>query len=99
MAAQRYLTREKASVEVYGRSGNIIAHVRDVSVTGACLEWSQELVELNEGDLVRLTIILKAVNRKHNLNAEVVWRAGKKTGINFIKSEDVIERMMEKEIR
>lgn len=97
MAAQRYNTKEKASVEVYGRSGNIIASIRDVSVTGACLEWTQELVELEQGDLVRLTIVLKAVNRKHNLNAEVIWRQGKKTGVNFIKSDQVIERMMEKD--
>lgn len=97
MAAQRYNTKEKASIEVYGRSGNIIASIRDVSVTGACLEWTQEQVELQQGDIVRLTIILKAVNRKHNLNAEVVWRQGKKTGINFIKTEEVIERMMLKD--
>lgn len=97
MAAQRYNTKEKASVEVYGRSGNIIASIRDVSVTGACLEWTQEQVELEQGDLVRLTIVLKAVNRKHNLNAEVIWRQGKKTGVNFIKSDQVIERMMEKD--
>ncbi len=97
MAAQRYNTKEKASLEVYGRSGNIIASIRDVSVTGACLEWTQEQVELNEGDLVRLTIVLKAVNRKHNLNGEVIWRQGKKTGINFIKSDEVIERMMQKD--
>lgn len=97
MAAQRYNTKEKASVEVYGRSGNIIASIRDVSVTGACLEWTQEQVELEEGDLVRLTIVLKAVNRKHNLNAEVIWRQGKKTGVNFIKSDEVVDRMMEKD--
>ena len=98
MAAQRYFTKEKASIEVYGRSGNIIASVKNVSVTGACLEWSQEQVELKAGDLVRLTIVLKAVNRKHNLNAEVVWRHGKKTGVNFIKSEEVLDRLMDKEL-
>ena len=97
MSAQRYFTREKASVEIYGRSGNSIAFVRDVSVTGACLEWAQDQIELKEGDLDRLTIILKAVNRKHNLNGEVIWKQGKRSGINFIKSEEVLERLVDRE--
>lgn len=96
MPAQRYQTKEKASVEVYGRSGNIIAFLKDLSVTGACLEWSQEDVSLEKGDLVRVTVVLKAVNRRHNLNGEVVWRDGKKSGINFIKSDEVLEKMMDR---
>lgn len=97
MKATRYTTKEKASVEVYGRSGNIIVQLRNLSVTGACLEWTQDDVSLNKGDLVRMTVVLKALNRRHNLNAEVVWRDGKKTGVNFIKSEEVLEKMIEKD--
>jgi len=96
MTATRFTTKEKASVEVYGRSGNIIVQVKNLSVTGACLEWTQEDVSLQKGDLVRMTVVLKALNRRHNLNAEVVWRDGKKTGITFIKSDEVLEKMMEK---
>ncbi len=96
MPAQRYFTKEKASVEIYGKSGNLIADLKDVSVTGACIEWQQEDVEIVIGDLVRLTVVLRALNRRHNLNAEVVWRDGKKSGINFIKSDEVLEKMMDR---
>ncbi|MEZ0392714.1 MAG: PilZ domain-containing protein [Pseudobdellovibrionaceae bacterium] len=96
MAATRYSTKERASVEVYGRSGNFIVEVKNLSVTGACLEWTQEDVSLESGDLVRMTVVLRALNRRHNLNAEVVWRDGKKTGISFIKTNEVLEKMMEK---
>lgn len=96
MAATRYSTKEKASVEIYGRSGNFIAQLKNVSVTGACLEWHQEDVSLEKGDLVRMTVVLRALNRRHNVNGEVVWRDGKMTGINFIKSNEVIEKMMDR---
>ncbi len=97
MSATRYMTREKASIEIYGRSGNLIAQVKNLSVTGACLEWSQEDVNLQKGDLVRLTVSLKALNRRHNINGEVMWRDGKQSGINFITSDDVLDKMMERE--
>lgn len=96
MAATRYETKEKTSIEVYGRSGNIIAQLKNLSTTGACIEWSNEEVPLEKGDLVRMTVILKAVNRRHNMNAEVVWRDGNRSGVNFIRSEDVLEKMVEK---
>lgn len=97
MTATRYMTREKASIEIYGKSGNLIAQLKNLSITGACLEWSQEDVSLQKGDLVRLTVNLKALNRRHNINGEVVWRDGKQSGINFITSDDVLDKMMEKE--
>jgi hypothetical protein len=90
------MTKEKASIEIYGRSGNIIANLRNVSLTGACLDWTQDDVPLQKGDLVRVTVVLKALNRRHNLSAEVVWREGKASGVNFIKSEEVLEKIMER---
>jgi hypothetical protein len=95
MSALRYTTKEKASIEIYGRSGNFIADLRNLSVTGACIEWAHD-VTIEKGDLLRMTVVLKALNRRHNLNAEVVWKEGNKTGINFIKTEEVLEKMMEK---
>jgi hypothetical protein len=96
MPAIRYTTKEKASVEIYGRSGNFIADLKNLSVTGACLEWAHGDMSLQKGDLVRMTVVLRALNRRHNLNAEVVWIEGGKTGINFIKADEVLEKMMEK---
>ncbi|PIS10413.1 MAG: PilZ domain-containing protein [Bdellovibrio sp. CG10_big_fil_rev_8_21_14_0_10_47_8] len=97
MPAMRYPTKEKASIEIYGRSGNFIAHVSNLSVTGACLEWMQERdLSIEKGDLVRVTVVLKALNRRHNLNAEVVWKEGKKTGVSFIKSSEVLDKIMDR---
>lgn len=96
MTAVRYTTKEKATIEIYGRTGNFIAELRNLSKTGACLEWAVDGVQVSKGDLVRMTVVLKALNRRHNLNAEVVWTEGKMTGINFIKTEEVLEKMMDK---
>jgi hypothetical protein len=96
MAATRYATKEKASIEIYGRSGNFIAQLKNVSVTGACLEWYQDDIPLEKGDLIRMTVVLRALNRRHNVNGEVVWNDGKMTGVNFIKSNEVIGKMMDR---
>lgn len=96
MTATRYTTKEKASIEVYGRSGNFIADLKNLSVTGAMLEWNHSDVNLQKGDLVRMTVVLRALNRRHNLNAEVVWTEGNKTGVNFIKSSEVLDKIIDK---
>jgi hypothetical protein len=96
MPATRYQTKEKANIEVYGKSGNFIAEIKNVSMTGACLQWALDEIPLSKGDLLRLTVVLKAVNRKHNINAEVIWKSGAKTGISFIKSGEVLDKMMER---
>ena len=96
MAAERFSTKEHASVQIYGKPGNVIAVVKNLSSTGACLEWAQEDCAIQEGDLLRLTVILKALNRRHNVSAEVVWRRGNLSGISFIKHDQVLEKMMER---
>lgn len=94
--AQRYTTKERAAVEVYGRNGQIICSVRNLSASGACLEWQHDDVELRQGDLVRLTVVLRSLNRRHYVNAEVVWRDGKRSGVSFIPSNQVLDRLLEK---
>ena len=95
-SSKRYTTKEKASIEIYGRGGNIIANLRNLSLTGACLDWTQDDVPLQKGDLVRVTVVLRALGRRHNLSAEVVWREGNASGVTFIKSDEVLGRIMEK---
>lgn len=96
MAAERYFTKEKAAVEVYGKAGMVIADLKNLSASGACLEWTQQDVLFKKGDLVRMTVFLRALNRKHNLSGEVVWRDGNKSGILFIKPDQVLDRMVDK---
>ena len=94
--ALRFKTKERASVEVYGRNGQLIVAMKDLSSTGACLEWQHEDFDINRGDLIRMTVILKSLNRKHHINAEVIWRNGNKSGISFIASDKVLDRLLEK---
>lgn len=93
MAAQRYPTKEKASIEIYGRNGQTVADLKNLSVTGACLEWDQDDFRLRSGDVVRLTVLLKALDRRHNMSAEVVWVDGRKIGVSFITSDQVVEKI------
>jgi hypothetical protein len=96
MPAQRFSTRERASLEIYGKPGTIIGDLRNLSASGACIEWSHEGVGIKQGDLVRMTVFLKALNRRHNLSAEVVWREGNRSGLTFINADQVLSKMSEK---
>jgi hypothetical protein len=95
-AAERYSTREKASLEIYGKTGTVIAAVKNLSVSGACLEWTQGDVELKRGDVVRMTVFLNGLNRKHNVSAEVMWRAGNRSGVNFLKADQVLSKIVDR---
>lgn len=96
MSAIRYPTKEKAAVEVYGKNLGMVAQLRNLSVSGACLECHDQSLDLSQGDLIRMTIDLKALNKKHRLNAEVVWVEGKSVGVNFVPREKVLEKLAEK---
>lgn len=96
MNAQRFVTREKASLEVYGKSGTVIASLKNLSLSGACLEWTQGGVEIEKGDVLRVTVFLKALNRRHNISAEVIWREGNQSGVTFLKPDQVLDKVIEK---
>lgn len=91
MSAQRFTTNEPASIEVYGRRSQIEATLKNLSATGACLSW-QEGPALTQGDLVCLTIELAKLKKKHRVNAEVVWCAGKEIGVTFIPPEELVQK-------
>ena len=96
MRAQRFETQEQASLEVYGKSLNLTVDLKNISQTGACLEYPSEEMALDRGDLIRLTVFLKSVNKKHNISAEVIWKIGNRTGVAFIAPEQVIEKLTSK---
>ncbi len=93
---QRFMTRENAMIEIYGRNGQVICSVRNLSATGACIEWNQEGSEMKIGDMIRMTVILKSVGKKHHVNAEVVWRDGNRSGVSFIPSNQVLDKLIER---
>lgn len=96
MSAQRFKTKEKANVEVYGKAVSFISTLKDLSSTGACIEWTESATPLKEGDLVKLTILLRALGKRHNLSAEVKWIDGNRSGIQFIRENEVLEKILEK---
>ncbi len=93
---QRFVTNEKANIEVYGRKSNVAATLKNLSQTGACLTWAQEGVRLETGDLICITVVLGEVKKLHRVNAEVIWRREKETGISFIAKDQLVERFVSK---
>ena len=94
MAAYRYPTREKAEIEIYGKGTGVVAKIRDLSQTGACVQWDLDDFQLLKGDLVRITINLKALKKEHHVNAEVVWTNGNKSGLHFLNTRELVEKML-----
>ena len=95
-SAKRFVTKEKADIEVYGHIGKLGAQLRNLSETGAFLEVSSGDYVPQKGDLLNLTVTLDSLKKTYNLAAEVVWSKGMGMGICFINKEEVLERMMAK---
>jgi len=93
MPAQRYRTKEDAQISIYGKSGTVVAAIKNLSKTGACIEWSGVDASIVKGALVRITVHLKDVRKHHQVSAEVVWRAGNRSGINFISTGALFEKI------
>jgi len=101
MIAERFPTEEKAAVEIYGRGVEMVARIADLSKTGACLHLDVEFstkANLGKGDLVRMTVTLGALKKEHRINAEVVWSNGQKTGVQFLNSQELLDRMINRGI-
>lgn len=96
MVAKRYPTQETAHIEVYGHVGLILAKMKDISKTGACLEVFNGAYNPQIGDLLNLTVILNSLNRRHNFSAEVVWQNDSQVGVCFISKDTVLDKMMAK---
>lgn len=94
MRAERFETNERASLEIFGSSSSTVAELRNISVTGACLEWEDNGFQLSEGDLVRMTVDLQSLNRQHKVSGEVVWIDGRTTGVQFLKPNELVERIV-----
>lgn len=91
--AQRYQTNETAFVEVQGRSGKILCRMNNLSATGAFFEIVNSHFTPKQGDLVRVTINLKQLNKSHTLHGHIVWSRGLGLGIAFLKAKDVVKKI------
>jgi hypothetical protein len=97
--AKRYPTRELAHIEVYGRAESATVLMKNLSATGAYLEWEKSLLDFKVGDLIRMRIHLNSLNRSHSISAEIRWISEnpedqKGVGVQFIRSDEVISKLI-----
>lgn len=94
--SQRFVTKERARLEVYGHVGVLSAEIRNLSHTGAFLEMNIGDYIPQKGDLLNMTVLLDSIKREHHVTAEVVWSKDGDLGVCFINKDQVLERMMAK---
>lgn len=91
--AKRHLTKEPARIEVYGKREVLFCRMNNLSSTGAFFEVLNSLYIPKIGDIVRVTINLKQVNKTHIINGEVVWFKGTGLGVSFLKQKELLEKL------
>lgn len=97
MAAERYLTDERTSIEVYGGGTRVEGTLRNLSATGAKIVYNNEAPAfLKIGDLIQMTVHLPAINKSHKLSAEVVWKNADGTGVSFLTAETLYQRFVDR---
>ena len=91
---ERHQTRERAYLEIYGRTGTLIAELKNLSSTGAFIEILQGDYIPRKGDLVRVTVPLETLGRTHSVNAEVIWGKSLGVGICFLNRQETMTKML-----
>ncbi|MBC7742679.1 MAG: PilZ domain-containing protein [Bdellovibrionaceae bacterium] len=91
--SQRYVTQELAQLEVYGRQGKVFCKMANLSSSGAFFEIINSNYMPRAGDLVRITVLLRQINKTHVLDAEIIWCKGLGLGLNFIKKHELIRKL------
>lgn len=89
--AKRHLTNETAFLEIYGRSGKILCKMNNLSTTGAFFEIVNSHITPRKGDVVRITVNLKKLNKSHVLHGQIIWNKGLGIGIAFMKTQDLVK--------
>lgn len=87
--AKRFPTREPARIEVIGRKAVLFCRMNNLSTTGAFFEILNSNYTPRTGDMVRVTVNLKQVNKTHSLHGEVIWAKGLGMGIVFVKQKEI----------
>jgi PilZ domain-containing protein len=91
---ERYMTQERAYLEIFGRMGTLIAEMKNLSLTGAFLEIVQGDYIPQKGDLIRVTVPLETLGRTHSVNAEVVWGKSLGLGVCFLNRQETMTKML-----
>lgn len=80
-------------IEVYGRMGKLTAKMKNLSLTGAYLQLMEGGYVPSKGDVIHAVVQLRTLRRTRSFDAEVVWMSGLGFGINFLRKQDVVDRM------
>lgn len=91
--SKRFVTQELAHIEIYGHPGRTLTKLGNLSASGAYLEILSPQFSIKKNDLVRITINLRSLNRIHTLDCEVIWTKGLGVGVQFLKREELQEKL------
>lgn len=91
--ARRFVTQELAHIEIYGKNGRILTKMGNLSSTGAFFEVLSPNFSVKKGDIARVTINLRSLNRVHVVDCEVVWAKGLGVGVQFLKREELQDKL------
>ena len=91
--ARRFVTQELAHIEIYGKSGKILTKMGNLSASGAFFEVLSPNFSIKKGDIARVTINLRSLNRVHVVDCEVVWSKGLGVGVQFLKREELQDKL------
>lgn len=94
MSSDRHPTAEVTKVQVYGRNGDMVARLQNLSATGARLELINGEYVPKRGDFLHVTVHLHSMNKTHEMDAEVMWNEGLGFGISFLKREQLMFRLL-----
>ncbi len=91
--SQRYTTQELAHIEIYGKTGRILSKMGNLSRSGALFEVMNANGSFKKGDLARVTVRLKSLNKIHVVDCEVVWSKGPSVGVQFLNKDELQDKL------
>ena len=91
--ARRFVTQELAHIEIYGKGGKILTKMGNLSASGAFFEVLSPNFTVKKGDIARVTINLRSLNRVHVVDCEIVWSKGLGVGVQFLKREELQDKL------
>ncbi len=91
--SQRYTTQELAHIEIYGQTGRVLSKMGNLSRSGALFEVMNANGNFKKGDLARITVRLKSLNKIHIVDCEVVWSKGSSVGVQFLNKDELQDKL------
>lgn len=92
-ASRRHTTQELAHIEIYGQAGRILSKMGNLSRSGALFEVMNANSSFKKGDLARVTVRLKSLNKIHVVDCEIVWSKGPSVGVQFLNKDELQDKL------